>query len=178
MKKHVETFDYAGTICKEMKKGILLTTKVDDKVNTMTIGWGKIGIEWGKPIFIAYVRESRYTKTMLEQSGEFTVNIPMGEVDKKILGYCGTKSGRNTDKIADMGLTLEEGASNTVPGIKALPLTRECKVIYKQKQDLSAIPEEILARYYPQDVDGSAPGSNRDYHIAYYGEIVNTYIIE
>ena len=88
MKKHVETFDYAGTICKEMKKGILLTTKVDDKVNTMTIGWGKIGIEWGKPIFIAYVRESRYTKTMLEQSGEFTVNIPMGEVDKKNLGYC------------------------------------------------------------------------------------------
>ena len=178
MKKHVETFDYAGTICKEMKKGILLTTKVDDKVNTMTIGWGKIGIEWGKPIFIAYVRESRYTKTMLEQPGEFTVNIPMGEVDKKILGYCGTKSGRNTDKIADMGLTLEEGESITVPGIKELPLTLECKVIYKQKQDLAAIPEEILARYYPQDVDGSAPGSNRDYHIAYYGEIVNTYIIE
>ena len=178
MKKHVETFDYAGTICKEMKKGILLTTKVDDKVNTMTIGWGKIGIEWGKPIFIAYVRESRYTKTMLEQSGEFTVNIPMGEVDKKTLGYCGTKSGRNTDKIADMGLTLEEGESITVPGIKELPLTLECKVIYKQKQDLAAIPEEILARYYPQDVDGSAPGSNRDYHIAYYGEIVNTYIIE
>ena len=178
MKKHVETFDYAGTICKEMKKGILLTTKFNDKVNTMTIGWGKIGIEWGKPIFIAYVRESRYTKTMLEQSGEFTVNIPMGELDKKILGYCGTKSGRNTDKIADMGLTLEEGESITVPGIKELPLTLECKVIYKQKQDLTAIPEEILARYYPQDVDGSAPGSNRDYHIAYYGEIVNTYIIE
>lgn len=178
MKKHVETFDYAGTICKEMKKGILLTTKLNDKVNTMTIGWGKIGIEWGKPIFIAYVRESRYTKTMLEQSGEFTVNIPMGEVDKKILGYCGTKSGRNTDKITDMGLTLEEGESITVPGIKELPLTLECKVIYKQKQDLAAIPEEILARYYPQNVDGSAPGSNRDYHIAYYGEIVNTYIIE
>ena len=141
-------------------------------------GWGKIGIEWGKPIFIAYVRESRYTKTMLEQSGEFTVNIPMGEVDKKILGYCGTKSGRNTDKIADMGLTLEEGSIISAPGIRQLPLTLECKVIYKQKQDLAAIPEEILARYYPQDVDGSAPGSNRDYHIAYYGEIVNTYIIE
>ena len=107
-----------------------------------------------------------------------TVDKTLGEVDKNILGYCGTKSGRNTDKIADMGLTLEEGESITVPGIKELPLTLECKVIYKQKQDLAAIPEEILARYYPQDVDGSAPGSNRDYHIAYYGEIVNTYIIE
>lgn len=178
MKKFVDAFDYAGTICKEMKKGILLTTKLDGKVNTMTIGWGKIGIEWGKPIFIAYVRESRYTKTMLEGNGEFTVNIPMGDVDKKILGYCGTKSGRCTDKIADLGLTLEEPASIGVPGIQQLPLTLECKVIYKQKQDLSAIPEDILARYYPQDVDGSAPGSNRDYHIAYYGEILNAYIIE
>ena len=64
MKKHVDAFDYAGTVCKEMAKGILITTKLDGKVNTMTIGWGHIGIEWGKPIFIAYVRESRYTKQL------------------------------------------------------------------------------------------------------------------
>ena len=86
MKNIIDPFDYAGLICKEMKKGILLTTKADDKVNTMTIGWGKIGIEWGKPIFIAYVRESRYTHRMLERNGEFTVNTPMGDVDRKILG--------------------------------------------------------------------------------------------
>lgn len=177
MKEFIDAFDHAGTICREMKKGILLTTKLDGKVNTMTIGWGKIGIEWGKPIFIAYVRESRYTKSVLENGGEFTVNIPLGEVDKKILGYCGTKSGRDTDKIADLGLTLEEPESIVVPGIKEFPLTLECKVIYKQKQDLSAIPEDILNRYYPQDVDGFHPGSNRDHHIAYYGEIVNSYII-
>ena len=144
MKKHVDAFDYAGTVCKEMAKGILITTKLDGKVNTMTIGWGHIGIEWGKPIFIAYVRESRHTYTMLEGNGEFTVNIPMGQVDKKILGYCGTKSGRNTDKIRDMGLTLEDPSVISVPGIKELPLTLECKVIYKQKQDLSAIPAELL----------------------------------
>ena len=76
MKKNIEVFDYAGHICKAMKKGILLTTKSEGKVNTMTIGWGKIGIEWNRPVFIAYVRETRHTKTMLEASGEFTVNIP------------------------------------------------------------------------------------------------------
>ena len=62
MRKNVNVFDYAGTICKAMKKGVLLTTKLGDAVNTMTIGWGMLGIEWGKPIFIALVRESRYTK--------------------------------------------------------------------------------------------------------------------
>ena len=46
MKKNIDAFDYAGYICKAMKKGILLTTKAGDRVNTMTIGWGKIGIEW------------------------------------------------------------------------------------------------------------------------------------
>ena len=178
MKKHVDAFDYAGTVCKEMAKGILITTKLDGKVNTMTIGWGHIGIEWGKPIFIAYVRESRHTYTMLEGNGEFTVNIPMGQVDKKILGYCGTKSGRNTDKILDMGLTLEDPSVISVPGIKELPLTLECKVIYKQKQDLSAIPAELLEKYYPQDVSDPDQGRTRDSHVAFYGEIVDSYIIE
>jgi len=178
MKRRVDPFDYAGLICKGMKKGILLTTMAGDKVNTMTIGWGMIGIEWGKPIFIALVRESRYTKQMLEANGEFTVNIPDDDTDASILGFCGTKSGRDLCKITELGLTLEESEIVSVPGIAQLPLTLECKVIYKQQQDLSAIPDAILDRYYPQDVDGSFPGSNRDYHIAYYGEIVNAYLIE
>lgn len=174
MNKTVDAFDYAGYICKAMKKGILLTTKSGDKVNTMTIGWGKIGIEWNRPVFIAYVRETRYTKSMLENAGEFTVNIPYGQLDSNILGYCGKKSGRDTDKIADLGLTLVESDVVSVPGIKELPLTLECRVIYKQAQDLNMLPDEILQRFYPvMDAEGF-----RDYHIAYYGEIVNAYLID
>ena len=174
MNKTVDAFDYAGYICKAMKKGILLTTKSGDKVNTMTIGWGKIGIEWNRPVFIAYVRETRYTKSMLENSGEFTVNIPYGQLDSNILGYCGKKSGRDTDKIADLGLTLVESDVVSVPGIKELPLTLECRVIYKQAQDLNMLPDEILQRFYPvMDAEGF-----RDYHITYYGEIVNAYLFD
>ena len=174
MNKTVDAFDYAGYICKAMKKGILLTTKSGDKVNTMTIGWGKIGIEWNRPVFIAYVRETRYTKSLLENSGEFTVNIPYGQLDSNILGYCGKKSGRDTDKIADLGLTLVESDVVSVPGIKELPLTLECRVIYKQAQDLNMLPDEILQRFYPvMDAERF-----RDYHIAYYGEIVNAYLID
>lgn len=177
MKKQIDVFDYANDICKAMKKGILLTTMADKKVNTMTIGWGAMGIEWGKPIFIALVRESRYSKQLLECCGEFTVNVPYGEIDSRILGFCGSRSGRDVDKIKEMNLTLEEPVSISVPGIKQLPLTLECKVIYKQKQDLNAISYDLLTKYYPQDIDGSNPGRNRDHHIAYYGEIVNAYLI-
>ena len=173
MKKQVNVFDYAGDICKALPKGILITTKNGDFVNTMTIGWGHLGIEWGKPIFVAYVRESRYTHEMIEATNEFTVNIPYGNVDKHILGYCGTKSGRDVNKIQDLGLTLVDSDHVAAPGIKELPITLECKVIYKQLQDISAIPQNIQDRYYPADAQGK-----QDIHYAYYGEIVGAYLIQ
>ena len=178
MKREVNPFDYAGEICKALPKGILLTTRNGEKLNTMTIGWGHIGIDWSRPVFIAYVRESRYTKQYLEENGEFTVNVPMGKVNPKILGICGTRSGRDMDKFAELGLTPEEPLTISVPGIKELPLTLECKVIYKQQQDLSAIPQDILDRYYPVESEELHPGSDRDYHICYYGQILKAYIIE
>ena len=174
MKKAVGVFEYAGHIFRSMPKGILFTTAAGEKVNTMTIGWGKIGIEWGKPVFIAYIRESRYTKQLLEDNGEFTVNIPYGEYNSRILGYCGTKSGRDADKISDMELTTVPSDLISVPGIKEFPLTLECKVIYRQKQDLTAVPAELIERYYPEIGESGC----RDCHIAYYGEIVKAYLIE
>ena len=168
MKKTVNAFDYAGEICKAMPKGILLTTAAEGKVNTMTIGWGTIGIEWGKPIFVASVRDSRYTMEMLGKNPEFTVNVPLGQVDQKILGYCGTKSGRDTDKIADLGLTLEPGDTVSVPGIQELPLTLECKVLYTQKQENDKLPAPLVDRYY----------AGGDFHTAFYAEITGAYIAE
>ena len=103
MKKDINVWEYAGQICEQTGKGILVTTKAEGKVNTMTIGWGTLGIQWGKPIYTVFVRESRYTKEMLEKHGEFTINVPMGEVNKEILKICGTKSGRDMDKIAELG---------------------------------------------------------------------------
>ena len=172
MKNLVNPFDYAGVFAEKMKKGILLTTKANGTVNTMTIGWGTIGIEWGRPMFVAYVRESRYTRQLLDQNPEFTVNCPVGEFDSKILGFCGTKSGRDVDKFQELGLHTEEPLNIDVPGIRELPLTLECKVVYRNPQPVEGLPQVILDRYYPE-VDGV-----RDYHIAYYGEIVGTYIIE
>lgn len=169
LKKQIDVFDYAGHICKALKpNGVLLTTSSNGFVNTMTIGWGTLGVDWSRPMFIAYVRKSRYTHLMLQENPEFTVNIPIGEVDKHILGICGSRSGRDMDKIASLGLHLVPSDVVCVPGIQELPLTLECKVLYTQDQELSGIPEDILSRYYP---DG-------DEHTVYYGQIVNAYIIQ
>ena len=78
----------------------------------------------------------------------------------------------------ELGLTLVEGEEVSVPAVAELPLTLECKVIYKQAQEAAAIPEEIRRLQYPENVDGSFCGSNKDYHTAYYGEILAAYIIK
>jgi len=169
----IDIYEHMNHIHKELKKGVLLTTKHKDAVNSMTISWGHIGIEWARPIFIAYVRQSRHTLSMLA-SDEFTINIPMDDTAKKILGYCGTKSGCDTDKIKDLNLTLVDGVGVNVPAIKELPMTLECKIIYKQPQDLSVLTPEIMDKMYPvTDLQGT-----RDYHTMFYGEIVSAYIVE
>ena len=91
MKRAIKVWDYAGTILEQTGKGALLTTKAEGKVNTMTIGWGTLGIEWGTPICTVFVRESRCTKEMLDKNPEFTVNVPYGACDKQILSLCGNE---------------------------------------------------------------------------------------
>lgn len=178
MKTYIQAFAYAKDILQQLPKGILLTTQAGGKTNSMTIGWGTMGIEWGRPVFVAFVREHRFTRQQLDANPQFTVNVPLGQYDAHILSYCGTHSGAQTDKAADLHLTLVDGEKVAVPAIRELPLTLECQVLYRQKQDLPAFPPDIQARYYPQDVDSTACGANKDMHIAYYGEIVNAYIIE
>ena len=77
------------------------------------------------------------------------------------------------DKFAELGLETEPGLTVAVPGIRQLPLTLECKVIYRQDQDSSLLHPDVVERYYK-------PGTRNegDYHTMYFGEITGAYIIE
>ena len=173
MKQEINVFEYASQILEAVNKGVLLTTQADGEVNTMTISWGSLGIEWNKPLFTAYVRQSRHTKGLLDKNPEFTVNMPVGTVDKQILGVCGTRSGRDLDKIRELGLTLVPGETVSVPAIAQLPLTLECKVLYRQDQDLSALnTAERNSSYRP------GTGEENNFHTAYYGQITAAYILK
>ena len=178
MRQEIEVFDYAVDIFKALKTGVLITTKADDRVNCMTISWGTLGIEWAKPIFTVFIRENRFTKNQIDKNGEFKIILRYGDFDKIILSFCGTKSGRDIDKIKQLGLTLIPADIISVPAIRELALTLECRVIYKQKQDQNEISDEYKKTFYPKDVDSFSCGANKDYHIAYYGEIVSAYIIK
>ena len=175
LKKEIEVFDYAGAILSALPTGVLLVTEAEECVNAMTIGWGTPGVEWGTKIFAVYVRESRFTHELLERSGQFIVSVPYGAVDekkvKKALGICGSRSGRDMDKLAKVGLHTVEADIVRTPAIKEFPLTLECRVVFSQEQPIKNISSR-LKKFYPDSGEHSAP------HVAYYGEILKSYIIE
>ena len=71
-KRRIEYDEYANTIIKALPSGILLTTKAEGRINSMVIGWGTIGINWGKPVFAAYVR-SRQSGCMKKTSPRVSI---------------------------------------------------------------------------------------------------------
>lgn len=178
MKKEIDVYAQGSELLQAVSKGVLLNSKADGKLNTMTISWGTVGTFWGKPTFVTYVRTGRYTHELLETNPYFTVSVPYGACDRSILGKAGTTTGRGIDKVAQLGLTPFPASVNGVEGFKEFPLTLECKIVYKQTMDRAAIPQDALDRFYPADVDSSNCGANRDLHTAYFGEVVAAYIQE
>ena len=167
-KEKINALEYSNHINKLLEKGILLNTN-GDKFNTMVIGWGHIGVIWEIDTFVVYVRQSRYTKSQIDKTKEFTISVPLENVDPEITKIMGSKSGRDINK-ADY-VTVVDPQTNKTPGILEYPITIECEVIYSQDQELQNIDEDVRKRCYPS-------GSPDDFHTAYIGRIVDAYIIK
>ncbi len=163
--KHVPYDHYLREVTHHLTKdGIFLTTKAE-KVNSMIIGWGGLTYYWNKPIFLVPVRISRYTHQALDSTGYFTVSIPLDKDLKKAITFCGTKSGRDYDKLKECGLTAVPGQSVPVPIIGECNLHYECQVVYKQTMDPRHLDSKINEKSY----------ANLDYHTMFYGEIIACY---
>ncbi len=170
--------EFASYAAEALPRGILLTSAVDQKVNTMVIGWGTVGVNWNLPVFAAYVRVSRHTRELLDRNPEFTVNIPLGKADRDTIAVCGSKSGRDLDKLAACSLHPVPGEQVSVPALREFPVTAECRIIYRQQEELSLLPEEIRSRFYPHSRDDAPSDNSRDPHVIYYGQILSAYVLE
>lgn len=149
----------------QLPRGVFLTTRFQDKTNTMTIGWANSGIIWKRPIFMVMVRYSRYTYDLLDKSQEFTVSIPLSRDLSKELAVCGSKSGRDLDKFRETGLTPVPGKVIQTPVIQECDLHYECRVVYQQAMEPALLRADIKEAMYPAG----------NYHVLYYGEIAACY---
>ncbi len=143
----------------------LLAAGNKEKSNAMTIGWGGIGTLWGRTALTVYVAEKRYTKEFMDQEEYFTV-MTFDVEHSNVLRYMGTKSGRDGDKAAALGLHTAYTANGT-PYYTEAVMVIECKIMYAAPFDpqyfKSDAPKNMYA-HFPAGI-----------HSMYIGEVVNAW---
>ncbi len=142
-----------------------LTTSVNGKTNAMTVSWGGVGVLWGKNVVSVYVRDSRYTKELLDEGSDFSLTFfdPSSHSKKSALKYLGAASGRSEDKIKTAGLNLH--MEDDIPYIDEGIIVIKCRQMAHFSLNTEELPEEIREKWY----SGNNEGNN---HTVYIGEIV------
>ena len=143
---------------------MLITAGTKEKCNTMTASWGGLGVLWGEPVATVYIRPQRYTREFVENGGYFTLAF-FGPEYRQDLNLCGTKSGREIDKVKACGFTVETGEGGA-PYFAEAELVLVCRKVYWQDIDPTHfLDPETDERWYPE----------KDYHRMYIGKIVEAY---
>lgn len=150
-------------ILSQLQEGAFLTVQAGESLNTMTIGWGLIGILWQRPVFMVPVRDSRHTYSLLEKASDFTVSVPSGDMSQA-LSFCGTKSGRDLDKLKACRLATRPGQHTASPVLDIPGLHLECRILYGTPLNQALLDPSLLSLYPKGDL-----------HKLYFGEIAACY---
>ncbi len=139
---------------------MLITAGTPERCSTMTASWGGLGVIWGAPSATCYIRPQRYTKEFVDREEYFTLAF-FGEEHRKALQLCGSRSGREVDKVKECGFTVK-AAECGAPYFEEAELVLVCRKRFAQEMDAAGIPEDVKKQWYPDE----------DYHTLYIGEIV------
>lgn len=141
------------------KDWMLITAGETDSMNTMTASWGGLGVLWNKPVSYCFVRPTRHTYGFMEDRDFYSLSF-FEPSYRSALELCGRVSGRDTDKIADAGLT--PCTDREAPYFDEARLVLVCRKLYTQDIDPARFIDTSLAQHYP----------DADYHRVYVGEVV------
>lgn len=136
---------------------MLITVGTSERWNTMAASWGTMGYLWNKPISIVFIRPSRYTYSFVEKAEGFTISF-FPPAWRSAIEFCGTHSGRDTDKIQATGLKPVELESGRITFEQA-NLVLSCTTA-------SRVPFEVGQFILPSIKEHYAEG---DYHTMYVG---------
>ncbi len=144
-----------------LKQWLVLTSGTFEDFNAMTVGWGSIGGMWGRPFVQVVVRPGRHTLQYMEKYLTFTL-CAFPRSCKEVLMVLGTKSGRDSDKVAESGLNVVKSKVVDAPAYREAELILECRKTYWQDMNPENFLSGAIEENYPQ----------KDYHRIYFGEIV------
>jgi len=140
---------------------MLVTAGDTESFNMMTASWGGFGVLWNKNVCFIFIRPTRYTYGFIEKSNTYTLSF-FDRKYKQVLNLCGTKSGRDCNKIKETGLSPAETKSGSIYFTEAR-LVIECRKVYYQDLEPANFLDPEIAVNYPE----------KDYHRMYVGEIIS-----
>lgn len=143
---------------------MLITAGTPENCNTMTASWGALGVLWGAPMAIAYIRPQRYTKQFVDDNDCFTLCF-FSEDYREQLKLCGSKSGRDIDKVKECGFTVAAAEEGNAPYFEQADMVLVCRKRMAVPMDPAVMPENVKEKWY-----------TGDYHTMYWGEIVEALV--
>lgn len=146
------------------KEWLLITAGNETGYNTMTASWGGVGVFWGKNVVTTYIRPQRYTKEFVDAADTFTIAF-FKEDYRKALNICGSKSGRDGDKIKEAGLT-PYFVDDTTAFEEADMIFVLKKLFHADMSPDQFDQKENDEKWYPQ----------KDYHTMYISEILKVLV--
>lgn len=126
----------------------LISVGTKDKYNMMTASWGFAGEMWGYDCIAAVIRPHRYTMELVDKNDYFTLSF-YGD-NKAIHKVCGSKSGRDTDKTAETGLTPVFDGDAVYFNEARLVII--CKKLYVQQMKEECFTDKEPLRWYDNDL--------------------------
>lgn len=146
--KEIDAKEISGNFIKKIGDEWLLITAGDkSKFNTMTASWGGVGVFCGKNVAYLVIRPQRYTFEFVEKNPTLTLSF-FSEDYRKALQICGSKSGRDCDKVKEAGLTAIATESGNMTFAEA-SLVMECTKMYAQTlNEASFIDKSLVEKWF------------------------------
>ncbi|MDR1884583.1 MAG: DUF4468 domain-containing protein [Prevotella sp.] len=153
-----------GNYIKLLSDWTLITSGATSRTNVMTASWGGIGTFREKPVAFCFLNPTRYSVEVMDNDEYYTISF-YTEAYKDALRYCGSVSGRTTDKIKGSGLTPIKTPSGSTAFAEAWMIL-ECKKMLSQQLSADTAVDKNLPNDRTKD----------GYHKMYIGEILNVWI--
>lgn len=138
----------------------LVTAGDGIKVNTTAASNGGVGQMWGKRVTFICVRKNRFTKHLIDASGEYSLSFLDNNEYRGAIKYLEAVSGKDEDKLK--GARLNVGYHEGIPYIEEASNVLICKVLYRKEIGKEGFIESILPEVREKEVN--------DY-VIYVGEI-------
>lgn len=117
----------AGNMLNPVPAVMVSVADRENRPNIITVAWAGT-VCTNPPMVSISVRPSRHSYHIIEETGEFVINLTTAEL-VKACDYCGVVSGRDVDKFAKTGLTPMPVEHVHAPAIAESPVNIACRVV-------------------------------------------------